>query len=106
MTGWNLKDGYFVFKMRKSLSLLIIIAALATGAAIAEPQQRTKVHRIGYLASASELGPLEEAFRQGLRELGYVRERTSPLSTDLHRESSIGSSISLLSWSVSRLRSL
>jgi len=58
--------------MRKSLSLLIIIAALASGAAIAEPQQRTKVHRIGYLASASGLGPLEEAFRQGLRELGYV----------------------------------
>jgi putative ABC transport system substrate-binding protein len=58
--------------MRKSLSLLIIIVALASGAAIAEPQQRTKVHRIGYLASASGLGPLEEAFRQGLRELGYV----------------------------------
>ncbi len=57
--------------MRKSLSLLII-AALASGAAIAEPQQRTKVHRIGYLTSASGLGPLEEAFRQGLRELGYV----------------------------------
>jgi len=64
--------GYFVLNMRKNLSLLIIIVALASGAAIAEPQQRTKVHRIGYLASASELGPLEEAFRQGLRELGYV----------------------------------
>ncbi|TAJ96945.1 ABC transporter substrate-binding protein [bacterium] len=57
--------------MRKSLSLLFIVA-LASGAAIAEPQQRTKVHRIGYLASASGLGPLEEVFRQGLRELGYV----------------------------------
>ena len=57
--------------MRNSLSLLIIMA-LASGAEIAEPQQRTKVRRIGYLASASALGPLEEAFRQGLRDLGYV----------------------------------
>ena len=58
--------------MRKSLSLLIIIVALASGAAIAEPQQPTKVRRIGYLASASGLGRREEALRQGLRELGYV----------------------------------
>ncbi|MBI2351593.1 MAG: ABC transporter substrate-binding protein, partial [Deltaproteobacteria bacterium] len=58
--------------MRKSLSLLIIIVALALSAAIAEPQQPTKVRRIGYLTSASGLGPREEAFRQGLRELGYV----------------------------------
>jgi len=58
--------------MRKSLSLLIMIMAVGAGAAIAEAQQPTKVRKIGYLASASALGPLEEAFRQGLRELGYV----------------------------------
>ncbi|MBI3058101.1 MAG: ABC transporter substrate-binding protein, partial [Deltaproteobacteria bacterium] len=58
--------------MRKSLSLLIIIVALALSAAIAEPQQPMKVRRIGYLTSASGLGRREEALRQGLRELGYV----------------------------------
>ena len=46
--------------------------ALGAGATIAEAQKPAKVHRIGYLTSASALGPLEEAFRQGLRELGYV----------------------------------
>jgi putative ABC transport system substrate-binding protein len=58
--------------MRKSLSLALIIVALSVGASIAEAQQRAKVRRIGYLASGSGLGPGGEAFRQGLRELGYV----------------------------------
>ena len=39
--------------------------------ASAEAQQPKKVPRIGY-QSASSSGEREEAFRQGLRELGYV----------------------------------
>jgi putative ABC transport system substrate-binding protein len=35
----------------------------------AEAQQTNKIPRIGYLAS---VGPQVEAFRQGLRDLGYV----------------------------------
>src|SRR5437016_3397140 len=35
-------------------------------------QQPKKVHRIGYLALGLGIQPREEAFRQGLRELGYV----------------------------------
>jgi putative ABC transport system substrate-binding protein len=40
----------------------------------AEAQQPTKVYRIGYLAAAplSAIRHRTEAFRQGLRELGYV----------------------------------
>jgi len=40
----------------------------------AEAQQTAKVWRIGYLSAGSRLGAeaREEAFRQGLRELGYV----------------------------------
>ena len=40
----------------------------------AEAQQPTKVPRIGYLAagSPSAIAARTEAFRQGLRELGYV----------------------------------
>ena len=38
----------------------------------AEAQQPKKVHRIGYLANAAAIGPREETFRQGLRDLGYV----------------------------------
>jgi putative ABC transport system substrate-binding protein len=50
-----------------ALSLLSLLLA-------AEAQQATKVHRIGRLASGPSLGPnpILEAFRQGLRELGYV----------------------------------
>ena len=41
---------------------------------LAEAQQAKKVPRIGYLtaASASAMVPRVNAFRQGLRELGYV----------------------------------
>ena len=43
-------------------------------AVIAEAQQPAKVPRIGYLAASSPSTNLAriEAFRQGLRELGYV----------------------------------
>jgi putative ABC transport system substrate-binding protein len=37
-----------------------------------EAQQPGKVFRIGYLANSPGSGPSEEAFRQGLRNLGYL----------------------------------
>jgi putative tryptophan/tyrosine transport system substrate-binding protein len=56
--------------------------AMLTGGIVAAPfaaeaQQAAKVPRIGYLAGASlSLSPhLHEAFRQGLRDLGYVEGR-------------------------------
>jgi hypothetical protein len=47
------------------------------GAAAAWPlasraQQRKSVSRVGILTQASGLSPIEEAFRQGLRDFGYV----------------------------------
>ena len=51
-----------------TLTLSLLVAPLA-----AEAQQPPgKTVRIGYLAFRSGPSPLEEAFRQGLRELGYV----------------------------------
>jgi putative tryptophan/tyrosine transport system substrate-binding protein len=48
---------------------------LATSAA-AEAQQAAKVPRIGYLTGSLAANPhLPEAFRQGLRDLGYVEDR-------------------------------
>src|SRR3990172_1841716 len=42
----------------------------------AEAQQAAKIARIGYLATnLAGLPPLHEAFRQGLRDLGYVEGR-------------------------------
>jgi putative ABC transport system substrate-binding protein len=54
-------------------SILVVVVLLALGVT-AEAQQPTKVPRIGYLAvnSLSAFSARIEAFRQGLRELGYV----------------------------------
>ena len=61
--------------MRKAgvLSILFVVALVAV-AAIADAQQPKKVPRIGYLfANFPTTSPARrEAFRQGLRELGYV----------------------------------
>ena len=54
-------------------SILVVVVLLAV-AVIAEAQQPAKVRRIGYLSPTSpSVSPTRiEAFRQGLRELGYV----------------------------------
>ena len=59
---------------RKWGGLFTIVLALTLGGARAEAQQPKKVPRIGYLTgtSLSAAAPRTEAFRQGLRELGYV----------------------------------
>jgi ABC-type uncharacterized transport system substrate-binding protein len=53
------------------LSILVAVVLLVVGV-ITEAQQPKKVPRIGYLAASSSGENNEEAFRQGLRELGYV----------------------------------
>ena len=61
--------------MCRMLPWLVLCAVLGLPAAPASAQQApAKVARIGYLAgvSASADAPRREAFRQGLRELGYV----------------------------------
>src|SRR4029077_19942428 len=59
--------------MKNCFYFFLIIAFLG-GVAIAEAQQPTKVPRIGFLVanSPSVYTARIEAFRQGLRELGYV----------------------------------
>jgi putative ABC transport system substrate-binding protein len=56
-------------------SILVAVVLLAV-AAIAEAQQPTKIPRIGFLANGSASEPPTvlrlDAFRQGLRELGYA----------------------------------
>jgi len=59
--------------MNKRLLWIVTLLLFAIGT-FAEAQQTGKVPRIGYLtaASASAMVPRANAFRQGLRELGYV----------------------------------
>jgi putative tryptophan/tyrosine transport system substrate-binding protein len=65
--------------MRKArlLSIVFVVVLLAF-AVIAQAQQAKKIPRIGRLSpiSASAGLPIEEAFRQGLRDLGYVEGKT------------------------------
>jgi putative ABC transport system substrate-binding protein len=59
--------------MKKSAaSILVVVVQLAFGV-IAEAQQPKKIPRIGFLTatSASSQAPRLEAFRQGLKDLGY-----------------------------------
>jgi putative ABC transport system substrate-binding protein len=54
-----------------TLGLSVLVAPLA-----AEAQSATKVARIGYLTSNLSVSPhLPEAFRQGLRDVGYIEGR-------------------------------
>jgi len=53
-----------------TLGLGLLVAPL-----VAEAQQAAKVARIGWLATNLAVPPLPEAFRQGLRDLGYVEGR-------------------------------
>ena len=59
--------------MKNIVSILLIVAVVVV-AAMAQAQQPTKIPRIGYLTgtSPSASSARIEAFRQGLRDLGYV----------------------------------
>jgi putative ABC transport system substrate-binding protein len=63
---------------RKWAGLSVIASVLVVTGAVAQAQQPTKVPRIGYLAvSSRSANPARiEAFRQGLRELGYVEGKS------------------------------
>jgi ABC-type uncharacterized transport system substrate-binding protein len=57
-------------------TFLVTFAGILAAPLAAEDQQAAKVARIGYLAYNRAAAPdLQEAFRQGLRDLGYVEGR-------------------------------
>jgi putative ABC transport system substrate-binding protein len=64
--------------MNKKITILTLGALLYALCVSAEAQQPAKVPRIGFLVAGSPSGfsSRTEAFRQGLRQLGYVEGRT------------------------------
>src|ERR671924_975220 len=62
------------YRKRTAKIILLALCSLLLASCSADAQQRAKVPRIGYLAVAplSVQVARTEAFRQGLRELGYV----------------------------------
>jgi putative tryptophan/tyrosine transport system substrate-binding protein len=61
--------------MKRSLLLLLIAFVIVAQGLIAEAQQTKKIAHIGFLSGRAG-DEREEAFRQGLRELGYVEGQT------------------------------
>ena len=64
--------------MRRKLFGLALSAMLFALGYSASAQQPTKVPRIGYLSPTGDShtsGPDVEAFRQGLRDLGYIERK-------------------------------
>jgi ABC-type sugar transport system substrate-binding protein len=58
-------------RMQSIVASLGAVVLLLTAPAVAQTQQAARVHRIGFVTPFSA-GPSIEAFRQGLRHLGYV----------------------------------
>jgi len=60
--------------MKAKILVYAVLALVLAVIQLAEAQQPTKVPRIGWLTAAplSAMASRAEAFRQGLRELGYV----------------------------------
>src|SRR5713226_617940 len=56
----------------------VVLILVVAGAVRAEAQQPKKVPRIGFMSGSGDANnpePLFEAFRQGLRDLGYVEHK-------------------------------
>jgi len=64
-----------VYAMKVGWSSILVAAMLLAVAVIAEAQQPKKIPLIGYVSGSGDSktpGPQVEAFRQGLRDLGYI----------------------------------
>jgi putative ABC transport system substrate-binding protein len=63
---------------RASVPSILVVAVLVAFAVTAEAQQPKKVPRIGYLSTTGDPktpGSQVEAFRQGLRDFGYIEAK-------------------------------
>jgi hypothetical protein len=69
-------------KMRRRILLFCLLITVLLTIGSTEAQQVAKIPRIGILTPASEPStPVFEAFREGLRGLGYVEGKQSPSSS-------------------------
>jgi hypothetical protein len=81
--------------------LSLVVAVCILGAPLgAGSQPASNIHRVGYLSNSSFTTSARqvEAFRQGLRELGWVEGRTSSSTFDLRKARLTGCPHSQLSW--------
>jgi putative ABC transport system substrate-binding protein len=75
--------------VKKKIFLSLLAPLLLPSVYLAAAQQPKTVPRIGYVSGFGDLndpGPQVVAFRQGLRDLGYIEGKTSWLSIATLRE--------------------
>ena len=58
--------------MTKKLLIRLLATVFVATVSLAEAQQPAKIPTIGFMRGGSPTDPEVDAFRQGLRELGYV----------------------------------
>src|SRR5215831_9981639 len=86
--------------MKKKILIFLLATMLLASVYLAEAQQPPKVPRIGFLTSAAG-DPAIEAFRHGLRELGYVEGKNVLVE---YRYAEGGSQLSEFAEELVRLR--
>jgi len=62
--------------MKKTITRVMLAAFILAGFQPADAQQPGKIPRIGYLSLSTKASPRDEAFVQGLRELGWIDGQT------------------------------
>ena len=67
--------------MRKNIFCIALSVMLLALCFAAQAQQPKKIPRIGFLTLIPNPDPLELIFLQGLRDLGSMRDETSPSNT-------------------------
>ena len=73
---------------KAAVSSILVVAMLLAVAVIAEAQQPAKVPRIGFLRTPpAASGPRRRHFAKGCASSAISKERISPSSTDMRRES-------------------
>jgi len=85
--------------MNKKILIFILAVVVLAFVYTAEAQQPKKVPRIGYQSASSSGENNEEAFRQGLRELGYVEGKNIVIEWRFAEGKPDGSDAMWLSWS-------
>ena len=68
-TGFGFSIGRSERKQFSCLALCAVLFALCSSVAAQQPK---KMYRVGYLSQRAGNEPRDEAFRQGLREIGYI----------------------------------
>jgi putative tryptophan/tyrosine transport system substrate-binding protein len=91
--------------MVRKLSIFIFVIVILASVPFADGQQPTKIHRIGYLIADSRSAHADvraQAFREGLRGLGYVEGKNIIIEWRQAEGNSIASPPLRPSWCVSR----